>query len=261
MTAEPAGAPGAPRPLPEAAELGIATAASPGGDLYDPVRRSRVYEEVAHRIQALILERKLKPGDRLPSERELVRRFHVSRGSVRDAIRTLELIGLVSSRQGRGTAVRELTAESLTVPLSSALARKNDLVAELLDVRQMLEPPLAARAAAYASNEEIAHLQDVLCRQREKARRGELTVEEDSEFHYTIALAARNSVVRRVVDLLMELLRESRARSLQVDGRLKRSLSGHRRILAAIQERDPQAAEEAMRLHLQQISDLVLASL
>jgi GntR family transcriptional regulator, transcriptional repressor for pyruvate dehydrogenase complex len=230
------------------------------GESFDPIHRARVYEEVAHRLQALILDGKLKPGDRLPPERELVRRFHVSRGSVRDAIRTLEDIGLVRSRQGGGTAVCELSANSLIVPLSSALVRKSDLVSELLDVRRMLEPPLAARAALNASDEEIAHLQDVLRRQRRKVRRGELTVEEDSDFHYSIALAARNGVVRKVVDLLMDLLRESRARSLQVEGRLERSLAGHCLIVLAIQRHDPRAAEEAMQLHLQQISDLVLAA-
>jgi GntR family transcriptional regulator, transcriptional repressor for pyruvate dehydrogenase complex len=245
-------------------DLPASSAAPPrqvDGETVDPVHRSRVYEEVAHRLQTLILDGKLKPGDRLPPERELVRRFQVSRGSVRDAIRTLELIGLVRSRQGEGTVVRELSADSLTVPLSSALVRKSDLLAELLDVRRILEPPLAARAALYASEEEIAHLLDLLRRQQQKARRGELTVEEDSDFHYSIALAARNTVVRKVLDLLMDLLRESRERSLQVEGRLKRSLAGHRRIALAIQRHDPRGAEEAMKLHLQEIGDLVLATL
>jgi GntR family transcriptional repressor for pyruvate dehydrogenase complex len=232
-----------------------------GGEDYNPIQRSHVYEEVAYRLQKVILEGKLKPGDRLPSERELVRRFHVSRGSVRDAIRKLEITGLVRSRQGRGTAVRELSADALTAPLSTALARKEDILAELLDVRRMLEPPLAARAALYATDDEIAHLRDVVRRQQQKVRRGQLTVEEDSEFHYTIAVAARNSVVCKVLDLLMDVVHESRSNSLQFDERVKWSLAGHRRVLLAIEQHDPHAAEEAMRLHLQQISDLVLAAL
>lgn len=234
---------------------------SAGTDLLGPIPRSRVYEDVARRLQTLILEGKLKPGDRLPPERELVRQLHVSRGSVRDAIRTLEVIGLVRSRQGKGTSVRELSADALVVPLSTALTRKAELVAELLDVRRMLEPPLAARAALHATDDEIAALREVLRKQRQKIQQGLDTTEEDSAFHYAIAVAARNSVVLKVVDVLMDLLRESRSRSLQVDGRLERSLAGHRRIARAIERRDPQAAEEAMRLHLQQISDLVLATI
>jgi GntR family transcriptional repressor for pyruvate dehydrogenase complex len=243
------------------ARLRLTTLQQGAGESFDPIHRARVHEEVAQRLQALILEGKLKPGDRLPPERELVRRFQVSRGSVRDAVRTLELIGLVRSRQGEGTSVREPSADSLTAPLSSALVPTSNLVAALLDARRILEPPLAARAALNASDEEIAHLQDVLRRQRQKVRRGELTVEEDSDLHYSIALAARNSVVRKMADLLMDLLHQSQARSLQVEGRLERSLPGHRRIVLAIQQHDPRAAEEAMLLHLQQISDLVLATL
>ena len=92
-------------------------------------------------------------------------------------------------------------------------------------------------------------------------RRGEPTIDEDSEFHYAIALAARNSVVLKVIDLLMDLLRESRTRSLQVPGRLERSVAGHRRILRALQRRDPNAAEAAVRKHLKEIEEIVLRQL
>jgi GntR family transcriptional repressor for pyruvate dehydrogenase complex len=125
----------------------------------------------------------------------------------------------------------------------------------------MLEPGLAARAARHATREQIAALEDVLRRQREKAQRGESTVEEDAQFHYTIALAAQNSVVLKLLDLLMDLLRETRARSLQVAGRLERSLAGHRRVLEAIKAHDPVAAERAVRKHLEEISAIVLKEL
>jgi len=109
--------------------------------------------------------------------------------------------------------------------------------------------------------DQIAHLEDVLRRQRAKARRHEPAIEEDSEFHYTLAWAARNSVVRKIVDMLMDLLRDSRAQGLQVPGRLDRSLRGHRRILSAVKRRDPRAAEAAMRRHLREIGDVVLERL
>ncbi|HUL59456.1 MAG TPA: FCD domain-containing protein [Anaeromyxobacteraceae bacterium] len=223
----------------------------------DPIRRPRLCEEIAKQLQGMIGSR-LKPGDRLPPERVLMRRFQVSRGSVRDAIHTLELMGLVRSRQGEGTMVQDLSAESLITPLSAALVPKRELLAELLEIRHIVEPAFAARAAAHATAEEIARLQDVLRRQREKTRRRESTIAEDSEFHYLVAMASRNSVVNRVVDVLMDLMRESRARSLQVDGRLERSLEGHARILRAIQRRSPRAAENAMRRHLDEIEGLLL---
>ena len=88
--------------------------------------------------------------------------------------------------------------------------------------------------------------------------RGELAIEEDSEFHYAIALASANSVVLKVVDVLMDLLRETRERSLQVEGRQQKALAGHQRILAALKRRDASAAEAAMRRHLDEIEKIVL---
>ena len=205
---------------------------------FEAVRKTKLYEEVAKQIERLIVEGGLKPGDKLPPERELAELFQVSRSSLRDAIRTLELTGLLEPRHGEGTVVCDLSADLLVNPLANMLTRKRELVAELLDVRKMLEPPLAARAAAHASPEEIAYLEDILRRQKEMVRRGELAIEEDSEFHYTIAMAAKNSVVQKVLDVLMDLLRTSRERSLQVEGRRQRSLEGHRRILKAIRQRD-----------------------
>ncbi len=225
------------------------------------VRKARRYQQVAEQIERLILKGVLKPGDLLPPERDLVKKFGVGRSSIRDAIRTLEVMGILEPRQGHGTVVREVSADALVVPLASLLMRKREMIAELVDVRRMIEPALAARAALNASEEELAHLADILERQERKMRRGESTIDEDSEFHYAIALAARNSVVLKVVDLLMDLLRESRTRSLQVPGRLERSVAGHRRILRALQRRDPNAAEAAVRKHLKEIEEIVLRQL
>lgn len=224
----------------------------------EPVRRSKVYEEVADRIRRLIVEGHLKPGDRLPAERELAEGFGVSRTSVRDAIRVLEMIGLLEPRQGDGTVVRDLSPDSLVQPLASVLVHNRALLADLLDARKMIEPPLAARAARLATPEEVAHLDEILARQTEKVGAGAVTVEEDSEFHYTIATASRNRVILKVLDVMMDLLVESRQRSLQVPGRLQRSLAGHRRIVEAIRRRDPAAAEAAMRKHLTEIEEVLL---
>src|SRR6185369_7362396 len=181
--------------------------------------------------------------------------------SVRDAIRVLELTGLVVARHGEGNVVAEVSTETLLAPIAQLLLRKRELVAELLDVRKLLEPGLAARAAVHASDEQIATMENILSRQRAKALRGESTVEEDSEFHYAIALAAQNGVVVKLLDMLMDLLRETRSRSLQVQGRLERSLAGHRRVLEAIKRRDPAAAERAVRRHLEEIESIVLKEL
>jgi GntR family transcriptional regulator, transcriptional repressor for pyruvate dehydrogenase complex len=226
---------------------------------FEAVRKNKIYEEVAQRIDRYIQD-ELKPGDKLPPERRLAELFSVSRSSIRDAIRSLELVGLVEPRQGVGTVVQSRDT-SAVITISSALMRKRKSVSELLDVRKIIEPPLAARAAVNATDEELAEMEDILRRQGEKVRRGELAMEEDTEFHYSIALAADNSVVLKVLDVLMDLLRETRERSLQVEGRLHRSYAGHRRIMAALKKHDAAEAEAAMRQHVNDIEEIVLTKL
>jgi GntR family transcriptional regulator, transcriptional repressor for pyruvate dehydrogenase complex len=224
---------------------------------FEVVRKNKVYEEVAQQIERLILK-KLRPGDKLPSERELAEILKVSRSSIRDAIRGLELRGLVEPRQGAGTIVRESAAEPLANPFASALKRRKEMVSELLDFRKMLEPPLAARAATHASADEISEMEEILQRQETKHSQGEPAVAEDAEFHYSVALASGNSVVLKVLDIIMDLLRDTRERSLQVEGRPQKSLAGHRRILAAIKRHDAEGAKSAMRRHIEDVEEIVL---
>jgi GntR family transcriptional repressor for pyruvate dehydrogenase complex len=237
-------------------------AAGASGIQFEAIRKNRtkVYEAVAEQIQRRIIE-DLEPGDALPPERELVRMFGVSRSSVRDAIRKLELLGLVEPRQGAGTVVREPSTDVLSSPLTSVLLQKRKVIGELLDFRKMLEPPLARRAALRASSEQMASMEEILQRQEAKLRSGKLAVDDDAEFHYCIALAAKNGVVLKVVNVLMDLLRRTRERSLQTEGRQQKSLAGHRRILAALKRRDARAAEAAMRRHLSEIEKIVMQEL
>jgi GntR family transcriptional repressor for pyruvate dehydrogenase complex len=109
-----------------------------------------------------------------------------------------------------------------------------------------------------ASPEEISEMEEILQRQQDKQEQGEVTIAEDAEFHYSVALASGNGVVLKVIDILMELLRDTRERSLQVKGRSQKSLAGHRRILAAIRRRDAEAAKAAMRRHIEDVEEIVL---
>jgi GntR family transcriptional repressor for pyruvate dehydrogenase complex len=227
----------------------------------EAIHKTKVYEKIALQIQRLIYDGALKPGEMLPPERELAGMFHVSRSSLRDAVRALEVTGFVEARHGEGTVVRNPSAESLLNPLTTVLLHRREFVGELLEFRAMIEPVLARRAAKHASPEDLEHLEEILRRQQMKVDRGELAVEEDTEFHNTIAHAAKNEVVLNVLEAFMDLLKESRERSLQVEGRLQKSMEGHRQILHAIQRRDPAAAEIAMRRHIEKIEGIVLSKM
>ncbi len=229
----------------------------PVRDDLEPVRKTKVYAEVAAQIHRLIAEGRLKPGDKLPPERELAEVFGVSRTSVRDAIRVLEIQGLVEPRHGEGTVVRQIPIDSIVGPLASALTATKDLIADLFDMRKMLEPPLARAAAFRATAEDVNALEEIVVRQSQRVQAGEVAIEEDNEFHYRIATAAKNQVVLRTMDVVMALLRESRMRSLQGPGRAERSLEGHRRILDAIRRRDPDGAAKSMLTHIEEIEQIL----
>ncbi len=224
------------------------------------IPRSRVYSEVARQLQTRIVN-KLKPGDMLPPERELVRRFGVSRGSIRDAIRSLEVLGLLEPRQGIGTVVREPSAEAVLTQVASALLQEQKVIRELLDVRNIIEPALARRAALHATSEQIAEMHAILDHQTETVRAGGTGIKEDSAFHYAIALAADNGTMMKLVRVLMDLLHEARERFTQKAGRAEKSLAGHWRILTSLERRDEDGAEQAMRRHLSEIERLVLEKL
>src|SRR5436853_3007688 len=153
----------------------------------EPIKRRKIYAEVACQSHRLIEDGRLKPGDRLPPERDLAETFGVSRTSVRDAIRVLEMRGLVEPRHGEGTIVREVPIDAIVSPLADALAMSKNLTADLFDMRKMLEPPLARAAALRASDEDLTSLEAILERQADRIRAGEIAIAEDNAFHYRIA--------------------------------------------------------------------------
>ncbi len=238
--------------------------ARPSGDesrLIAPIKKTRVAEEVADRIRILMLDGTFPPGEPLPSERHLAERFGVSRGSIRDALRTLETIGLLETRHGQGTFPHELSVDRLVAPLASVMAYRSDLQDELLDVRRMFEPAVARVAALRAKEEDLADLQHILETQRQKLKSGQSAIAEDTAFHAILARSTRNRVVMSIMATLNDLLVESRTQSLRQKGRPARSIDGHEAVVAALRRRDPEGASQAMYNHIDQIADLQLHAL
>ncbi|HLQ61593.1 MAG TPA: FadR/GntR family transcriptional regulator [Candidatus Acidoferrales bacterium] len=223
------------------------------------VRRTKVYQEIVAQIQALVAEGRILPGERLPPERELAELFRASRNSVRDALRVLEQMGLIESRHGDGTYVGTLRPEELTEPLASLLLASHQQMRELFEVRRIFEPEVAAYAAERASPEDLDELEQILRKQRQEVESGGTGLEEDTAFHYGIASAARNPVLLRMIDTVMDLLREVRQRSLQQGGRPLRSLAGHRAILEALRSGDATAARSSMLRHLREVEERAFA--
>jgi len=225
-----------------------------------PIKSTRIYQEIVRQVKGMIAEGRLKSGDQLPPERDLAEKFVVSRTSVREALRALESLGLVEIRPGEGTFVREVSVESLIEPLALVMVSQREAIAELFEARQMIEPTLAALAARRATPEELSEMDRILEAQAKEVAAGRTGLEQDAEFHAAIGAAAHNRAITRIAHAVMDLLRQSREESLNTPGRPDRSHNDHRRVLAAIRNRDEPAARQAMIEHLQAVEALVLGT-
>ena len=178
------------------------------------IKKIRIHEEAVRQIRELINQGKLKAGDQLPSERELAETFKVSRTSVREALRALESKDLIVTRTGMGTFIADQPAESLVTSLASLMTEAKDGLADIFEMRKLIEPQIAGLAAERANEEDIRGLGRILERQREQIARGATGVEADTEFHFSIGKATQNQALQRLISGLMDLLSDSRERPL-----------------------------------------------
>jgi len=225
-----------------------------------PVEKKKAYEGIVQQIRALIEEGKLKRNDHLPSERELSETFRVSRTTVREAIRTLESMKFLQSRQGNGTYVVASSEEALIQPLAAALFNEKDDILDIFYIRKIIEPHVAALAAENATPQEIEELERILREQEGCIGRGGNIIETDSAFHNLMVKATKNRVMERLIIALIDLLKQSREKYLmeeENDKRAVRSLEGHQRVLAAVKKGDGEAARKSMLQHLEDIEAII----
>ncbi|HKC10729.1 MAG TPA: FadR/GntR family transcriptional regulator [Vicinamibacteria bacterium] len=224
----------------------------------EPINSPRIYEEIVRQIRTLISEGKLKSGDRLPPERDLAERFRVSRASVREALRSLESMGLIEIRLGEGTFVREISVDSLIEPLALVILTQREAVGELFEARRLLEPPIAGLAARRSTKEEVQEMERILEEQGKEVAAGGTGLAQDAAFHAAIASSTNNRAITRIVHAVIDLLTQSREESLQIAGRPTRSHQDHLRILEAIRGRRSAAARRAMLDHVVAVETLVM---
>jgi len=225
--------------------------------MYEEVQTGRLYEKIVEQIQRSIIEGELQPGDQLPSERELGKQFGVSRTSIREAIRVLTLMGLVEVSHGRGTFITDQSPSAIRSTMDSMIhiARKEGS-GNLIELREILEPEIAALAAVRASEEHLLAIREAVNTMEtamNDPKRYDEYIEADLDFHLNLAEGAGNPLFLVLIDLLVVQLRQQRVRAASKEGGLYRGQTHHRRILAAVESRDPEAARRVMYDHIQQI--------
>lgn len=224
---------------------------------FTPVKTRRIYEEIAEQIQQLISGGELKPGDKLMSERELADKLQVSRVSVREAIRSLEMLGFIEIRHGEGTFIRDASANEVIRPLAMFLAVERGSLLDMFEVRRIFETATSALAAERATDEEIEQIGMLLEKMKDRIRQGdsEKGEEYDGAYHYAVAEATHNNLLIKLLRTVHEewskaVSAGSQQLLLDTPNNAQKIIDQHTRVFEAIKAHDAETASRAMLEHV-----------
>jgi GntR family transcriptional repressor for pyruvate dehydrogenase complex len=224
---------------------------------FSPLQKQQtVAEAISAEILDLLRRKHLKPGDKLPPERELAEILGVSRPSLREALRALSIMKVVEVRQGDGTYVSALNPEELVEHLEFVFMLDDSTTLQLFEARKIVEPGNAALAAERINEEELAELRACLEKSEGSYDDPEAFLQADIELHEIITRAARNPLLERFMASISALGRASRHKTVRLSGVTQPTVEHHRRIVIALEAHDPQAAGEAMLRHLDHIEQV-----
>lgn len=214
------------------------------------LKKERLSRLVTNAILEIIETEGLKPGDRFYSEHQLMEKLEVSRSSIREAVRMLEVTGMVKVQQGKGIFITEPPEDD--IPIRGWVVDNTELLLEHFEVRLLMEPHAAALAARKAGEKEIQELSAVYERFREalSARDIASAITCDSEFHLLIAKGSGNRTLSVLMKTMAATLNEGWITSLNTPGRLERTVVEHGEVLDAIRKGDSERAADGMRAHL-----------
>lgn len=228
--------------------------------MLEPVKKVRLYEAIVKQVQGLIASNQLKPGEKLPPERQLAEELNVSRTSIREALRTLEMMGYLESKVGisGGTFVKDVTMETVVSPFSQMLVRNGNFIADLLETRLVLEIEVARLAALRRNDQDLEKIGKAIESMEEEIKKGGTGINGDNEYHRALGAAAHNDVLLNMVRMcgdLMEMQREEHLSNL--NGESARALKSHKAILKAVKEQDEEKAQSLMRKHITNLQSII----
>jgi DNA-binding FadR family transcriptional regulator len=212
--------------------------------------RSRLSHEAANHIKALIRSEKLKAGDKLPNEMQLAKSFGVSRPTVREAVQSLMSQNIIEIVRGRGTFVAHNTGVSRD-PLGLDFLADRDLPFSLIEARRLIEPGVARLAAQRVQAADLQRLERLVTEMKGIVTRDANWVRVEQEFHSSIARATQNPVIMRIVPVIVEAIVKSLRYAPRSPEDHRQAFREHSAILAAIREKSPEKAFQAMRQHLE----------
>ncbi len=226
--------------------------------MFKPIKHTKISNEIINQIKSLIAQGLLKPGDRLPPERELVKELGVSRPSLREALNSLIAMGFLEIK-GKRTFVKSMASGSIQEPISLMLKADVQKIFDLIEVRKAIETWAAFHAAQKATEEDIKQLEDILHKMKRAYQEGKPWEKEDADFHLGIAQSTHNPIQAHIMFSIHDLLRESVAKVFRDRNKVKKLIDQHDRIFNAIKNHSPERAREKTLEHLNYVESEVKA--
>jgi len=221
--------------------------------VYRPIPHKKLYTDIFQQLQELFETGALKPGERLPSERDLADTLQVSRNSLREAFKVLEMLGLISIIPGSGTYVRE-SKDNIILPLALSLSVEQNSMLEILEVRQLIETHCARLAASRGNDYDIKEIEKALLDLKNAVHEPSTWIHADLRFHYQVAKAAKNLLLLRLLLTFTEHMSQTIAlilnRRFTSEEGAQCTLQEHINIFEAIKDRQPEQAADRMYLHI-----------
>lgn len=223
-------------------------------------RPQLLYQAVQEEVKSYIIEHALMPGDALPPETELAEQLGVSRNSVREAVKSLETLGIVEAKTGAGLFVRSFSFDPLLENLAYGLMFDLQDLADILEVRFHIEHSMIDQAVAAVTDKQIAELRTILTRMAKALAHGKRFADEDRLFHRTLWANVNNRTVGKIVDIFWMVFAQAQRRAaVPANPDHEAIYQWHVAIVDALEEQDVEAARVAMMRHYGNIQTLLEA--
>lgn len=219
--------------------------------MFKPVEKFTFSRAIINQIKENLSSGVWKPGQKLPSEKELCAEFSVSRVVLREALKALEFLGILIIRPGDGTYVNEDVLAPIVEPLSLDLLLKRNILLELLEARKILETQMAAVAAEKADAEDLKKMEQAVQRMDKSRDLVNEALQADLDFHLFLAKATKNRVLAKIMMVITDLMMESFRTAVRIPGGIGKAIQFHGEILSAITKRRPDLARRNMMQHLE----------
>lgn len=220
----------------------------------EKITRQKIYEIIAEQIKEQIISGELKPGERLPTSKELCEMYQVGRSTVREALSALEIMGLIETRQGEGSTVKVYHADDIKLPDFQDILITEEAVFELMEARKSIEISNARLAAMKRTEEDLVKLKENLKKMEANLTNEQESKQADMEFHQILAQSTHNSIMVRLItaisDQMSKAMEEIRRITFNSPALSKRVLDEHARIFQAVERQDTMLAQQRMLEHL-----------